>query len=112
MATTKKTTRTASQKDKTVMLGLSWKKLLIAGSVSLNIAFIVLMLSVGISNALDGIFMASGLERYCSSVNDDKFNGSSAQVKALRNYVCDTSDAHQYFIDGFDKYLDSKGISR
>ncbi|HSW81154.1 MAG TPA: hypothetical protein VLG40_02040 [Candidatus Saccharimonas sp.] len=108
MATTKKS---ASQKAKTGAWGLSWKRLLVAGSITLNIAFIVVMLSVSISNALDGVFMASGLERYCSSVNDDKFNGSSVQVKALRNYVCDTPDAHQYFVDGLNKYLDSKGIS-
>jgi hypothetical protein len=107
MATTKK----GSHKDKSVVWGLSWKRLLIAGSVALNIAFIVLMLSVGISNALDGIFMASGLERYCSSNNDDKFTSSTVQVKALRNYVCDSPDANQYFKDGLNKYLDSKGIS-
>lgn len=90
---------------------LSWKRLLITGSVVVNIAFIVVFISLVGTYSLDGLFMGPGLERYCSSANDDKFVGSTEQIKALRNYVCDTSDAHQYFVSGLDKYLDSKGLS-
>jgi hypothetical protein len=49
---------------------------------------------------------------YCSTSNDDKFDGSTTQVKALRDYVCDRSDASTYFHDGLNKYLDAKGIPR
>ena len=89
---------------------VSWKRLVIFASLALNIGFIVLWISLSVTNSLDGLFMDPGLDRYCSTVNDDKFSTSSTQVKELRNYVCDRNDAHKYFQDGLNKYLDSKNV--
>ena len=91
---------------------VSWRKLVILASVTLNVGFIVIWVSLASTYSLDGLFMANGLERYCSSQNDDKFKDATAQVAALREYVCDRPDADQYFQDGFAKYLDAKGIPR
>lgn len=113
MATTKGKTTSTKGSQKLLTAGrprVSWRRLVILASLTLNIGFLVIWIGFGATHALDGLFMASGLERYCSSNNDDKFVDSSDQVKALRNYVCDTPDAHQYFQDGLSKYLDSKGI--
>jgi hypothetical protein len=112
MATTKTKASQTSQKLLTAgRWHISWRRLIILASLSLNIGFIVLWIGLSSTNNLDGVFMANGLDRYCSSSNDDKFKDSTDQVKALRNYVCDTPDAHQYFQDGLSRYLDSKGIS-
>ncbi len=89
---------------------ISWTRLFIAASLVLNIGFVVVWVSLAGTNTLDGVFMANGLERYCSAGNDDKFKDSTSQVKGLRSYVCDTPDAHQYFQDGLTKYFDAKGI--
>jgi hypothetical protein len=91
---------------------ISLRRLIILASVTLNVGFLVIWVSLASSYSLDGLFMANGLDRYCSSLNDDKFKDSTVQVKALRDYVCDRPDADQYFQDGFEKYLDSKGIPR
>jgi hypothetical protein len=91
-------------------LRLSWRRLLILASLTLNVGFIVIWVALASSYSLDGLFMADGLDRYCASQNDDKFGGTAAQVKALREYVCDRPDATKFFHDGFDKYLDSKHI--
>lgn len=113
MATTKAKTSSTKSSPKLLTAGhtrISWRRLVILASLTLNIGFLVIWIGFGATHALDGLFMADGLERYCSSNNDDKFAESSEQVKALRNYVCDTPDAHQYFQDGLSKYLDSRGI--
>ncbi|HSE60923.1 MAG TPA: hypothetical protein VLA88_01355 [Candidatus Saccharimonadales bacterium] len=91
---------------------VSIRRLMILASVTLNIGFVVIWISLAATSSLDGLFMAKGLERYCSSSNDDKFGDSTAQVKALREYVCDRPDADMYFQEGFGKYLDSKNIPR
>jgi hypothetical protein len=93
-------------------LRFSWRRMIILASLAFNVGFIVIWISLASSNSLDGLFMADGLERYCSTSNDDKFDGSTTQVKALRDYVCDRSDASTYFHDGLNKYLDAKGIPR
>ena len=112
MATTKTKAPQTSQKLLTAgHWRISWRRLIILASLALNIGFIVLWVGLASTNNLDGMFMANGLDRYCSTSNDDKFKDSSDQVKALRNYVCDSPDAHQYFQDGLSKYLDSKGIT-
>ena len=90
---------------------VSWRRLLIVTSITLNIGFVVIWIGLSVTNSLDGLFIANGLERYCSSSNDDKYKDSSEQVKALRDYVCDTPDAHKYFQQGLSNYLDSKGLS-
>ena len=89
----------------------SWRRMLITTSITLNIGFLVIWISLATTNSLDGLFMADGLDRYCSSANDDKFTSATLQVKAMRDYVCNSNDAHQYFSEGYYKYLDSKGIS-
>jgi hypothetical protein len=93
-------------------LRFSWRRLIILASLTLNVGFVVVWVAFVSGTALDGLFMANGLERYCSTQNDDKFEGTTSQVKALRDYVCDRPDATSYFHDGFNKYLDAKGIPR
>jgi hypothetical protein len=88
----------------------SLRRLVIFASFALNIGFIVVLLAVATSTALDGLFMPTALDRYCSTANDDKFQKEDAKVKAMRTYVCDRTDAHTYFIDGYYKYLDSLKI--
>jgi hypothetical protein len=89
---------------------ISWKRLVIVTSVTLNIGFVVIWLSLATTNSLDGLFMENGLVRYCSTSNDDKFDSTTAQTKGLRSYVCDKADAHQYFHDGLVKYYKAVGI--
>jgi hypothetical protein len=91
---------------------ISWRRLIILASLALNIGFIVIWISLSATHSLDGLFMANGLERYCSRDNDNKFKDSSDQVKALRDYVCNAPDAHKYFEEGYNNYLDAKGIPR
>lgn len=113
MATTKGKSTSTKGSQKLLTAGhprVSLRRLVILASITLNIGFIVIWIGLAATHSLDGLFMADGLERYCSSNNDDKFKESSDQVKALRDYVCDAPDAHQYFQDGLSKYLDSKGI--
>lgn len=89
---------------------ISLRRLVIFASVTLNVGFIVLWVSLAATNSLDGLFMENGLARYCASNNDDKFSSATPQVKELRNYVCDTPGATQYFHEGLNKYYESKGI--
>lgn len=105
MAKSKKTAEKTKSK-----WGFSWSGFFIAASVTLNIAFIVLMILLMATNVLDGMLMDVGLKRYCSSANDDKFSDSTAKVRALRAYTCGAGDAQQYFEAGFQNYLNAKGI--
>lgn len=90
---------------------MSWKEFFVALSVAANIGFVVIVVTMMSSHALDGMFMNEGLTRYCASENNDKFGNSTEKVKALRAYTCASGDAKQYFNDGFNKYLTAKGIS-
>ena len=90
---------------------ISWRRLVIFASLALNVGFIVLWVSLT-TTSLDGLFMADGLGRYCSSANDDKFTNETDKVKALREYVCDRPQADKYFQAGFADYLDAKGVPR
>lgn len=85
----------------------SLKRLVIFASLALNVGFIVVLIAVASTTVLDGLFMPTALERYCSTANDDKFKSEDAKVIALRAYVCDRSSAHTYFTDGYYKYLDA-----
>lgn len=89
---------------------ISWKNFFIALSIAANIGFIVVFTTMMTSHVLDGMFMREGLNRYCASQNNGKFESNSEKTKALREYTCASGDAAQYFNDGFDKYLESKGI--
>jgi hypothetical protein len=106
MATTKKSPKllTAGRWHPSV------RRFIIFGSFAVNIAFVVLALTFASTNVLDGVIMPNGLVRYCASANDDKFKDSADRVKALRDYVCDRPEPTQYFHEGFNKYLDTKGI--
>lgn len=90
---------------------ISWRRLIILASLTLNIGFIVIWVGLASTNSLDGLFMEDGLQRYCSDVNDDKFTDSSEKVKALRNYVCYHPEARDFFDKGYNEYLQFKGIS-
>jgi hypothetical protein len=110
MAATKATTKKTPK-----LLEAGWRKpsvrrFVIFASFALNIAFVVLLLTISTTNKLDGVFMPVALERYCSTANDDKFQKEDAQLKALRGYVCDRPDAHQYFHGGYKDYLKSLDI--
>lgn len=89
---------------------ISLRRLVIFASVTLNVGFIVLWLSLAATHSLDGLFMENGLARYCNTNNDDKFAAATPQVKELRNYVCDRPDAAKYFHEGLNNYYQSKGI--
>lgn len=110
MATAKKPAKQASA-PKTTKWELSWKKLFISLSVAVNIGFVVVVVTMMTSHALDSMFMNEGLSRYCASENNDKFKNAPDKVKALRVYTCANGDAKQFFDDGFNRYLEAKGIS-
>jgi hypothetical protein len=98
------------QVKKTSKWDVSWKHFFIALSVAANIGFVVVVTTMMTSHVLDGMFMREGLNRYCASQNTDKFSDASEKVKALREYTCATDEAKKYFNDGFDRYLEFKGI--
>lgn len=88
----------------------SWRRFFIATSVTLNIGFIVVIITMATTNGLDGMFMNEGLQRYCLTVNDGRFEDTTKMTRALRDYTCERSDAAAYFKEGFHKYLDYKNI--
>lgn len=96
----KKTTKQAEGKWK-----ISWRNFFIAASVSLNIAFVVLIVAMATTNALDGMFMYEGLKRYCDPVNDSRFGGQPAENQALRDFTCAKGAAKQDFEKAFNNYL-------
>jgi hypothetical protein len=91
---------------------ISWRRLIILASITLNIGFIVIWIGLSATNSLDGLFMEDGLTRYCSENNDDKFKDSKEEVRALRNYVCYHPEAKEFFDKGYNDYLQVKGITR
>lgn len=108
MATSKKKQMTRKENGSVQAWKISWKNLFIAASVSANIAFIVVIITMMTSHSLDGMFIKEGLTRYCASDNNDKFAASATNVQALRAYTCASGDAKAYFNEGFQKYVDSK----
>lgn len=96
--------------DQKVKQGMSWKRFFITSSVVLNIAFIVLIITMMTTNALDTLFIREGLSRYCSTTNDWLFTNNSEKLVAFRNYTCGTGNAQTYFENGFSEYLQSIGI--
>jgi hypothetical protein len=105
MATTKKPT------SKPQGLQISWKKFFISLSVAANIGFAVVIITMMTSHVLDGMFMREGLNRYCATQNDEKFSDNSEKVKALREYTCARGDAKDFFNQGLNDYMESKGIT-
>lgn len=95
---------------KTLKLTPSWKNFLIAASVALNIAFVVVFVALGATNALDTMLMKEGLTRYCDSANDAKFEGSDDKIKALREFTCAKGEAADDFESAINAYLTSKGL--
>lgn len=91
---------------------MSWKNLLFAASVTVNIAFIVVFLTMIFTNKLDGMFIEEGLARYCSSANDSLYANSEETVKALRDFACAKGDAKPYFDSAFKIYSFSRGITQ
>ncbi len=88
----------------------SLRRFVIFASLTLNIGFVVVLIALATSTALDGLFMSTALDRYCSTDNDNKFKREDAKIIAMRAYVCDRTDAHTYFMDGYYKYLDSQSV--
>jgi len=107
MAATKKS---AATKSAMASWKMSWKNLFISASVAANIGFVVLVVTMMSTHALDGMFIKEGLTRYCANDNNDKFTSSSTNVKALRAYTCASGDAKQFFDDGFSKYVESLAV--
>ncbi len=110
MAATKASTKKSPKLLEAGWRGPSARRFLIFSSFALNIAFLVVLLTISTTNTLDGMFMPVALDRYCSTANDSKFQKEEAPVKALRGYVCDRPDAHQYFWKGYTDYLKSLNI--
>lgn len=105
MATTKKPA------SKSQRLQISWKKFFISLSVAANIGFAVVIITMMTSHVLDGMFMREGLNRYCATQNDEKFSDNSEKTKALREYTCAKGDAKDFFNQGLNDYMESKGIT-
>ena len=110
MASTKVTSKKSPKLLEAGWRGPSVRRFMILASFALNVAFIVVLLTVSTTNTLDGVFMPVALDRYCSTANDSKFQKEEASVKALRGYVCDRQDAHKYFWGGYTDYLKSLNI--
>ena len=106
MATTKKSQKLLEAGS----IRISWRRFLILGSFAFNIAFVVVILTMSTSNALDHMFVKEGMSRYCEGVNDRLCTNSTDEVKALRNYTCAHGDAERYFQEGFNNYLHAKGL--
>jgi hypothetical protein len=97
--------------QKTSKIAISWKKFFIALSVAANIGFAVVIITMMTSHVLDGMFMREGLNRYCAAQNDEKFEDNSEKVKALREYTCARGEAKDFFNQGLNDYMESKGIT-
>lgn len=106
MAATKKSTKTFELGKWTIQ----WRDLLIAGSVALNLAVLVLGIAMMATNALDGMFIREGLQRFCNPNNDDKFTGSSDETRAVRDFTCAHGDAKPYFENGLKNYMNDYRI--
>lgn len=89
---------------------VSWKQLLVAGSIVLNIAFVVLFVALAGTHSLDSMIMNEGLKRYCTTANDSKFDDAGDETKALRMFTCARGDAQKPFNDALSNYLMMKGI--
>jgi len=87
-----------------------WKGLFFAASVTLNIAFVVVFITMVTTNALDIMVMKEGLYRYCLASNDTKFEDSSDKTKALRDFTCARGDASDDFQNAVNDYLKTKGL--
>lgn len=81
-----------------------------AASVTANIGFVVIFITMINTHALDGMFIREGLQRYCLSQNDNKFADAGAYTNALREYTCARDDAQSYYEAGLNSYLDYRGI--
>lgn len=88
-----------------------WKSFFIAASVTFNIAFVVVFVTMVATSALDGMIMREGLVRYCATANDKKFKDTTDQVKALREFTCARGEAADDFEAAIQAYLTSKGIN-
>jgi|GEM_PF-2133561 len=100
----------SASKKPTSKWEVSWKTFFISLSVAANIGFVVVVITMMSSHVLDGMFMREGLNRYCATENDDKFADNSAKTKAFRDYTCAHGDAADFFNEGFNQYLEAKGI--
>jgi len=91
-------------------LTTSWKSFFYAASVTLNIAFVVVFVTMISTNALDGMLMKEGLNRYCSEANDKKFEDNPAKTQALRDFTCAKGEAQDDFETAVNAYLKSRGL--
>lgn len=103
MATAKKT---SSKKNFNWLM--PWKNFYLSVSVAVNIAFIVLFVTMAGTHALDGMWMREGLNRYCDAANDTKFKDNSEATKALRDFTCAKGDAADDFQKAFNAYLETR----
>ena len=87
-----------------------WKGLFVSASVTLNIAFVVVFIAIISTSALDIMVMKEGLNRYCSTANDLKFEDSTAKTQALREFTCARGDAADDFEAALNAYLKTKDI--
>ncbi|HEU5187726.1 MAG TPA: hypothetical protein VFT87_04460 [Candidatus Saccharimonadales bacterium] len=101
-------------KKRAVQIGgvwqFSWRNFLIAASIVLNIAFVVLFITMTGTNKLDIMFIQEGVNRYCKVENDMLFDGSSDQMQALRRFTCAKGDAKEPFQRAFNEYLRTQNI--
>lgn len=104
MATAKKST------SKKIIQSMSWRNFFFAASVTLNIAFVVLFITMATTNALDGLLMREGLTRYCAEANDESFADNPVVTRGIRDFTCAKGDAKDDFEKAVNNYLESKGL--
>lgn len=87
--------------------------ILLAISVSFNIIFLgsIIAMKTGV---LDYAIVNNGIDVMCSESFRDKTAASGPEHSiAVLDYGCGRDDkASQYYSEGFDKYLESQGLSR
>ena len=82
---------------------------LIVLSVMLNLALLVLLILIAKTDVLDRQIAARGAEVLCSE--QYRARASDVNVKALLNYTCATEKAKPFFVEGYNKYRVSEGLS-
>ena len=82
---------------------------LIALSLILNMALVVLLVVIAKTDVLDRQVAARGAEILCSESYRAK--ATDINAKALLNYTCATEKAHPFFVEGYNKYRVSQGLA-
>lgn len=77
----------------------------VALSLMLNVALVTVLIALAQTSVFDDVIVKRGVEVLCS----DKYQKSikDTDAKALLKYSCAESDAHTYFLTGYNDYRKS-----